>query len=188
MANTRYQLNEFFISVQRRALRQAELAVGNREDALDILQDAMIRLAKSYSDKPDDWPKLFQRILQNLIRDWYRKQKVRKLFSWWGDSRSEGGDEVDDSGTLIDQADTPALSQNSQGPHTIHSQNEVAEQMVAAVESLPLRQQQAFTLRAWWGHDVNETAFAMGCSEGSVKTHYSRALTKLREILGDYEP
>lgn len=185
MPNTRYALNTFFCEVQRRALRQAELAVGNRDDAMDILQEAMIRLAKNYSDKPDDWPKLFQRILQNLIRDWFRKQKVRKIFTWWNETRNDDDSAVNGEG--IDSLEVPANTQALQGPDKIHSQHEVAAHMIAAVESLPLRQQQAFTLRAWWGHDVNETAFAMGCSEGSVKTHYSRALNRLRDLLGEFE-
>lgn len=184
MPNTRIQLNDFFVAVQLRALKQIEFAIRDRDEALDILQEAMIRLAKSYAEQQDDWPKLFQRILQNLICDWHRRKKFRNLFVWW--QRSDDGD---------DHSEEPVYAQSSgrpegeihRSPEQIQSNRQLGDSMVGAIEKLPLRQQQAFTLRAWWGHNVQETAFAMGCSEGSVKTHYSRATNRLRKLLGDFD-
>lgn len=184
MSTTRTQLNDFFVSVQGRALKQVEFSVKNRDDSFDILQDAMIRLAKNYSDKNDDWPKLFQRILQNLIVDWHRRQKVRSIFVWWQRSKNGkelGEEEGDDQYSSINEG----IEHRS--PEHLQSNRQLGDSMSCAIEQLPLRQQQAFTLRAWWGHNVKETAFAMGCSEGSVKTHYFRATVRLRELLGDYE-
>ncbi len=179
MKNTRLLLNDFFASVQARTLNQIQFAVKDRDEALDILQDAMIRLAKKYADKEPDWPKLFQRIVQNLICDWHRRNKVRKIFVWWQKSSDSEEDctRIEDHVSGGDRDTPDHLGQGSQ----------IAAYVVAAVEQLPLRQQQAFTLRAWWGHDIQETAFAMGCSEGSVKTHYSRATSRLRDLLGDID-
>ncbi len=184
MPNTRILLNDFFVLVQSRALKQVEFSVKDRDEAFDILQDAMIRLAKNYSDKRDDWPKLFQRILQNLIVDWHRRQKVRSILVWW--QRPNNGKEVsEDEGENQYSAINEGIEHRS--PEHLQSNRQLGDSMAGAIEQLPLRQQQAFTLRAWWGHNVKETAFAMGCSEGSVKTHYSRATVRLRKLLGDYE-
>lgn len=185
MSNTRLQLNDFFVSVQRRALKQAEFAIGDRDEAMDLLQEAMIRLAKNYSDRADDWPKLFQRILQNLIRDWYRRKKVRSILVWWNQVGDEHNTVEEVLGSEVDTQEAPPGAQQS--PEKLQKNRQIAERVVAAIRQLPFRQQQAFTLRAWWGHDLRETAFAMGCSEGSVKTHYSRAISRLRELLGDFE-
>ncbi len=174
---TRAALNQFFIEAQAKALRQVEIAVGSRDEALDIVQESMLKLASKYSDQSNSWPQLFQRILQNAIRDWYRRKKVRRFFSW-----NTVGDEVTDGEQTTLATD---VTVDSRSPE-MHSQR---QQNIGAVEHalkrLPHRQQQAFLLRAWWGHDIEETAFAMGCSPGSVKTHYSRALGKLRELLGE---
>lgn len=161
----RIALDSFFASVQIKALRQIECAVKHREEALDILQDAMFRLAQKYSQKQDEWPMLFQRIIQNAIRDWYRRQKVRGIMSWFGSSEEIEHEVPNNSSAALDKQ---------------HAELQRIEQ---ALQSLPQRQQQAFILRAWWGYDTEETATAMNCSGGSVKTHYSRAVQKLRELL-----
>ncbi len=179
MDNARLQLNDFFVSVQARALNQIQFAVKDRDEALDILQDAMIRLAKKYADKEADWPKLFQRIVQNLICDWHRRRKVRRIFVWWQTS----GDSEEESSHIEEHVG----GDEGENPDRLGQGEQIAAYVVAAVEQLPLRQQQAFTLRAWWGHDIQETAFVMGCSEGSVKTHYSRATSRLRDLLGDID-
>ncbi len=182
MSETRYKMNEFFCGIQAKALKQIEFAIRDRDEALDILQDAMIRLAKKYSDKEKDWPRLFQRIIQNLIIDWYRRKKVRSIIVFW-DKSSDDGEELEELGG-VEEGDS---AQVRQSPEQAHGNFQLGQKVARAIEQLPFRQQQAFTLRAWWGHNVEETAFAMGCSEGSVKTHYSRATNRLKQLLGDTE-
>ena len=140
---------------------------------MDIVQDAMIRLARNYSDREQDWNLLFHRILQNLIRDWFRRRKVRGIFV-----RQDNHE--DDENDIQDHI-TPTPEQNKQ-------QEQLRQQISTALSHLPLRQQQAFLLRSWWGHDVAETAYIMRCTKGSVKTHYSRALEKLQIMLGEIAP
>jgi RNA polymerase sigma-70 factor (ECF subfamily) len=171
MQTQRTQLSDFFSATQAKAFRQVEVAVGNRDDALDIVQDAMIRLARKYSDKNHEWPMLFHRILQNLIRDWYRRQKVRRIIVWWDQSEKSERDDLQDN--------------SNQSPDQAREHDEIKKKINAALHQLPYRQQQAFLLRSWWGHDISETAYIMQCSEGSVKTHYSRASHKLKQLLGD---
>ena len=161
----------------------AEMATGNPDDALDLVQDAMLGLVRSYGKRrADEWPPLFYRILQSRIRDWYRRNRVRNRFRiWLKPWQNEAGDEPPDPIQNLpdgEQADTPGR---------VARQDAVAE-LQRALHDLPLRQQQAFMLRAWEGLDVAQTAFAMKCSEGSVKTHYSRAVHRLRELLEDHWP
>jgi len=160
----------------------AEIATGNREDALDLVQDAMLGLVKSYGGRASaDWPPLFYRILQSRIRDWYRRNRVRNRFRvWLGGSRSEEDEARGDA--IQNLADTqPGIERQLVG-------EEAMAQLQRVLRALPLRQQQAFLLRAWEGMDVAATAFAMGCSAGSVKTHYSRAVQRLREQLEGHWP
>lgn len=164
-------LNAFFISVQVKALRQIEFAVKNRDDAFDILQDAMEKLAKNYADKPNEWAPLFQRILQNTLYDWYRKQKIKQLFKF---SSSIDDEEIEAETCQQVVADNPERSAMAANDMAVAKR---------ALAQLPIRQQQAFILRAWWGHNIAETAYAMNCSEGSVKTHYSRARSRLQALL-----
>ncbi len=160
----------------------AEIATGSREDALDLVQDAMLGLVKSYGDRDSaDWPPLFYRILQSRIRDWYRRNRVRNRFRvWLGGLRGDDDDERSDA--------LQNLPDNQPGIERQLAGEDAVEQLQVALQELPLRQQQAFLLRAWEGMDVSATAFAMGCSEGSVKTHYSRAVHRLREQLEDHWP
>ena len=157
----------------------AVVATGNRDDALDIVQDAMIKLVKHYADRSEEeWGPLFYRIVQTTIRDWYRRQQVRKrLLGFIGFSHD--GDE----GVMEDFADAAQPAVDETVDHA-----RAALQLDRALHRLPLRQQQVFMLRAWEGQSVADTARAMGCSEGSVKTHYSRAVHALRDLLGDYRP
>ena len=150
--------------------------------ALDIVQDAMMKLAEHYGDRnPEEFPMLFQRILQNTIRDHYRRQKVRSLWTTLFSSLTpqHNSEEFDPLDTLIDE-DNP--SQAARPDDAL-----VQSQLVAAVEEalgeLPARQREAFLLRYWEEMDTAETAAAMGCSEGSVKTHCSRATHALSAIL-----
>lgn len=169
-------LDRFLAGVQKRAYRMAQLATRNNEDAFDIVQDAMLKLVEKYADRPDaELPPLFFCILQSRIQDWYRRSSVRnRLRSWLGTD----DDEEDPFQRVEDPAGRSA------------EQLLIAEQGIEALNhalaELPLRQQQVFLLRAWEGLDVRQTAAAMQCAEGSVKTHYSRALAALRGKLGEH--
>lgn len=167
------QLNHFLKTVQSKAFAQAEYAVSNREEALDIVQDSMMKLASSYLNKPEsEWPMLFQRILQNQIRDWYRKQKVRRVIFWW--------EQYQDEEQPIPEAFATDLLSPDSTLESDQSFNAIGQQ----VKSLPLRQQQVFILRAFWGHSIEETATILGCTIGTVKTHYSRAVNTLGNKVG----
>ncbi|WP_199097051.1 RNA polymerase sigma factor [Dyella sp. ASV21] len=170
-------MDAFLAQVERRAFRMAELNLGHREDALDAVQDAMLRLVKHYGDKPpQEWTPLFWGILRRRIVDLQRRRKVRSIMVNWLGGRDEDGEEL----PAWDPADT------SPGPlERLHDSQSYAD-MAAAVKKLPQRQREAFMLRVLEGLDVAETAQAMGCSEGSVKTHLSRALQRLRDLLEEW--
>ena len=180
--DTSQSLEAFFIGVERRALRMAQIATGNTDDALDIVQDAMLALVRKYAHKPSgEWGPLFHRILQSRITDWHRKNVIRTRWRVWLGGRAQQEEDAQDPVQVL--ADPQGVA-----PEQRASLDDATEALVAAVGALPLRQQQAFMLRAWEGLDVAATARAMGCSEGSVKTHYSRALQALRGRLEDFRP
>lgn len=177
---TAQELSDFLAQVERRAFKQTVYAVRDDHAALDIVQDAMLKLAEKYGSRPaNEYPMLFQRILQNTMRDYWRRQKTRNLwttlFSSFGSSNEDdderdplevlgaenAGDEPD---TQVERSQTIAIIEN-------------------ALQKLPARQREAFILRYWEDMDVAETAMAMGCSQGSVKTHCSRAVRALAVIL-----
>jgi len=171
-------LDEFLKSVERRALRMAELATLNRDEALDLVQDAMFGFVRHYAAKPAaDWAPLFYRVLDSRLHDWHRRRQVRSrwLSAWLHDPEDAGVDAI---------AQAPDV--NDPGPLLRLAASEAAQALDAALAKLPLRQRQAFLLRVWEGFDVAATAAAMRCSEGSVKTHLSRALVALRRELEDY--
>jgi RNA polymerase sigma-70 factor (ECF subfamily) len=176
------ELNDFLKSVERRAFKRAVYAVRNDDAALDIVQDSMIRLTQSYADRPSsEWPMLFQRILSNATLDWFRRQKVRNaVFMNIGDLEASVGDDDNDFDLLeslrTDQGGT-------EGADDTASRTQVIEQIEEEVKKLPGRQREAFLMRYWEELDVAETAAAMGCSEGSVKTHCSRAVQALSKAL-----
>ena len=171
-------LNQFLVGVELKAFKIAQAALRHEDDALDAVQDAMLQLARAYADRPaEEWKPLFYRILENRIRDMQRRRTVRGRVMAWLPLR---GDEDDD------EIDPIAQAPSSDPPPP--RQLELAQTMEAlerAVTALPRRQQQAFMLRTLEGLDVAATAKAMGCSEGSVKTHYFRALQTLRAQLGE---
>ena len=173
------QLNQFFTEVERRALRFAEIAVRDRDEALDLVQDAMIKLARNYAEQPtEEWTPLFYRILQNKIRDWHRRQMVRnRVMVWFGK-----GARADNDYDPVAQAPDPA----GRTPDEQIETQEAMQRLEDAVGRLPARQREAFMLRTFEGLDVAGTATAMGCSQGSVKTHYSRAVHTLRDALGEH--
>jgi RNA polymerase sigma-70 factor (ECF subfamily) len=172
-------LDGFLAGVERRALVMAELATRNRDDALDLVQDAMLSFVDRYATHdPAEWAPIFHRVLQNRIRDWARRRQVRNRWLVWLRDRDDEEDGVDP----IQEAPDPA----GRTPEDVLALAVAGETLMAAVEALPLRQQQAFLLRTWEGLDVAQTARAMGCSEGSVKTHLSRAMHALRARLEDH--
>ena len=172
-------LDQFLAANERRAYRICLLATGEQADALDIVQDAMLKLVKHYAQRsPNEWPALFHRIVQNTIRDWYRKEKIRRRWRHWF-SRTNDEGETEDG---LEQQPQNGTHQ----PDELTRQSMTMTHLDEQIRQLPLRQQQAFLLRQWEGLDVAATARAMGISEGSVKTHYSRAVHKLRETLEEH--
>jgi RNA polymerase sigma-70 factor (ECF subfamily) len=170
---------------ERRAFKQALFAVRDEEAALDIVQDAMLRLAERYGDRlPEELPPLFQRILQNAIRDWYRRQKVRSTWTTLLSALAPGHGEEDDQDPLETlRAAGDADAQDT--PQEQLERRQVIEIIEREITRLPARQREAFLLRYWEELDVADTAKAMGCSEGSVKTHCSRATHALATALRD---
>jgi RNA polymerase sigma-70 factor (ECF subfamily) len=175
-------MSDFLASVERRAFKQAVFAVHDDENALDIVQDAMMRLAEKYPDKPPaELPMLFQRILQNAIRDHFRRSKVRSTWTTLLSNLGLGGEDDD-----ADPLETLQVAESSNVPASPADRLEQTQVMAAievAVQALPERQREAFMLRYWEELDVSETAKVMGCSEGSVKTHCSRATHALAKVL-----
>jgi len=159
----------------------ARMASGNPDDALDIVQDTMLNFARLYANRPEgEWNVLFYKILHSRITDWYRRTAVRRRFhDWFGKPRDDEGDEEDPMARVADST--------SPDPAEGVMRQEFTGALQAALRKLPLRQQQAFVLRAWEGFDTAQTAQAMGCSEGSVKTHYSRAIHALQIKLEEFQ-
>jgi RNA polymerase sigma-70 factor, ECF subfamily len=172
-------LNQFLASVELKAFRIAQIALRQEDDALDVVQDAMLQLARAYGDRPqEEWKPLFYRILENRIRDMQRRRMVRnRVMAWLPFRRNDEDEELPDP---IEQS--PSLEPQ---PSVQLELAEAMDKLEVAIAALPNRQREAFLLRTVEGLDVAETAAAMGCSEGSVKTHYFRALQTLRAQLGD---
>lgn len=170
--------DRFFIAVERKAFRIAQLALRHEDDALDAVQDSMLQLVRAYAARPPaEWKPLFYRILGNRIRDLQRRRTVRgRIFAWWP---SRGAGDGEDDGDPAAQAPSPEA-----GPHARLETEQTMALLGEFLAQLPARQRQAFLLRNFEDLDVAGTAAAMGCSEGSVKTHYSRAVHTLRARLG----
>lgn len=182
---TRQELSDFLASVERRAFKQAVYAVRDDEAALDIVQDSMMKLADKYADKPlAELAPLFQRILQNVIHDHFRRQKVRNLWTTLlsslqsSDNDREGGD-FDPLETLL-PGESNEMAENAAN---LVESKQILKIIETEIQRLPNRQREAFIMRYWQDMDVAETAAAMGCSEGSVKTHCSRATHTLATAL-----
>jgi RNA polymerase sigma-70 factor, ECF subfamily len=173
------ELDKFLADIERRAFRVAQIALRNEDDALDVVQDAMLKLVRNYAAKPAaEWRPLFYRILENGIRDLQRRRSVRgRLMAWMPGPKDDPDGEAQDPMDSVadDSPDAPQLLMQAQA----------MEQLEKSLRALPARQREAFMLRNFEGMDVAETAAAMGCSQGSVKTHYSRAVHSLREDLGE---
>lgn len=177
------ELSDFLKNVERRAFKQALYAVRREEVALDVVQDAMIKLAESYGDRPvGELPPLFQRILQNTITDFFRREKLRN--TWVSLFSSMGGDRDEkDNFDLLESYAPEAENAATESAADQLERMQLLEIIEKEVEKLPPRQREAFLMRYWHDMDVAETAEAMGCSVGSVKTHCSRATHALAEAL-----
>ncbi len=177
-------MEQFLIKNEKRAFVMARIATKNEEVALDIVQDTMIKLVTQYANKQEaEWAPLFFRILQSKIVDWHRRQKIRNRWRSWL------GKEVK-SDISADEFSQSSLENYSSEDHRLPEQDieslQFSQSLEVAVSHLPLRQQQAFMLRAWEGYSTAETSHIMQCSQGSVKTHYSRALKALRKSLQEF--
>jgi RNA polymerase sigma-70 factor (ECF subfamily) len=174
------ELSDFLRDVERRAFKQTVYAVRDDHAALDIVQDAMLKLAEKYADKPiSEYPMLFQRILQNTMRDYWRRQKVRNLWTTLLSSFGAGRDGEEDH----DPLDSIDVEDEGTNPAIQLERGQTMRIIEKALQKLPARQREAFVLRYWEDMDVAETAEMMGCSQGSVKTHCSRAVHTLAAIL-----
>ena len=171
-------IEAFLRGVEARAYRIALVQIRDRHEALDIVQDAMIRLVQRYASRPsEEWPPLFYRILQNRIRDVQRRRAVRtRVLSFFGGTASEEDHDP------IAEAHAP----RGENPLEQVTADDAMRALERALNDLPARQREAFMLRNFEGLDVAQTAAAMGCTEGSVKTHYSRAVHRLREVLAEH--
>ena len=181
-APARIGMDKFLATVERRAYAMAYTALRDRDEALDVVQDTMLRLVRNYRHKaPADWLPLFYRILNNRINDSFRARKAqRRLFGWFGSATAEDDAGPDPLGQIVDPARDTPVDRLEQERRVIALQQ--------AVGTLPRRQREAFMLRCWEGLSTEDTARAMDCTQGSVKTHYFRALQSLREQLEEFRP
>jgi RNA polymerase sigma-70 factor (ECF subfamily) len=179
---TERELSDFLKSVEKRAFKRSIYHVRDEEAALDIVQDSMMKLAEHYGDKPPaELPMLFQRILSNCTLDWFRRQKTRNaLFSNMSDFESSTDDGDFD---LLETYSFINDSQQVESAEDATRRGQTLREIESQIQDLPVRQREAFLMRYWEDMDVAETAAAMGCSEGSVKTHCSRAVQALSKAL-----
>ena len=170
-------MEQFLKSVEKKAFRMIQIATGHTDDALDLLQDSMMSFVRKYSDKSEtEWKPLFYRVVQNRIRDWYRREKVKKLFFIpMSCKQDSSGNQSDPFESIEDDRSVDSL--------TSLKTSQAMEKLNNVLKQLPARQQQVFLLRSWEGLSTKETAKAMGCTQGTVKTHYSRAVIKLKQEL-----
>jgi RNA polymerase sigma-70 factor (ECF subfamily) len=176
------ELSDFLKSVEKRAFKRTAYAVRQDDAALDIVQDAMIRLAEKYAERPAaEWPMLFQRILSNATMDWFRRQKVRNAVVQNLSEFEHAGDDADFD--LLETLQTVEGTLGAESAADAVGREQMLRLIGEQVAELPTRQREAFLLRYWEEFDVAETAAVMGCSEGSVKTHCSRAVQALAKAL-----
>ena len=177
---TEARLNNFLQGIEQRAFITARLATQHEDEALDIVQDAMYKLVEKYAYRSEtEWGALFHTILHSRINDWHRRQQVRNRWQVW----FKTNEDEDDAPVLEEQVAQTLFAE----PEAASLQAELNEVLYNAIGKLPLRQQQVVLLRLWEGYDIAATARIMQCAEGSVKTHLSRALANLRDLLGDYQ-
>jgi RNA polymerase sigma-70 factor (ECF subfamily) len=177
---THHSIDGFLASVEKKAFVMALAACQNQDAALDIVQDAMFSMVKNYTDKPtEQWAALFFKVLNNRITDHHRKRGFGRLKQWLGRNSSE----PEDTQEAVDQLDSEVF-----GPDVFVDASEISTSIQSALTQLSSKQQQALVLRLWQGLSVKETAQAMDVSEGSVKTHLSRAVHEMRDLLSEYKP
>jgi RNA polymerase sigma-70 factor (ECF subfamily) len=179
---TEQELSDFLRSIEKRAFKRTVYAVRDGDAALDIVQDAMIRLAEKYGDRPAaELPLLFQRILANATTDWFRRQKVRGavMHSFSDFDTSDGSGDFD----LLETLESTDAALGTESAADSVSRVQILYAIDEEIQKLPARQREAFLMRYWEELDVAETASLMGCSEGSVKTHCSRAVHSLARAL-----
>lgn len=170
-------MDSFLASVERQAFVMALTACRDEQTALDIVQDSMLSMVKNYADKEaQHWPPLFFKILHNRIADQHRKRGFGRFTQWFGTRQDD-----DASPEPVDQ-----LAADDFSPDALAGSDELQHAMINALENLSFKQQQALILRLWQGLSVREAAVAMGISEGSVKTHLSRAVQEMRIHLNEF--
>jgi len=176
----RRQLDAFLQSVERRALYMLELGTRQREEALDLLQDCMLRFVRRYAQSPAaDWPPLFFRVVSNALVDWQRRRSVReRVLALWPFRATQVHEE--------EPALPDAEDHETSRPDRVNERGDLLQAINRALSALPTRQRQTFLLREWQGLSVAEAAMALGISEGSIKTHLSRAQARLREVLHEH--
>ncbi len=178
----RAALDGFLRQIERKALRMAELATRNVDDALELVQEAMLGFVRHYADKPQgDWPPLFYKVLDSRLLDFHRRRQVRSRWMVFFSDNRRAATEVDE----VDALQAAPDHEGARPPQQLEGSQAMAD-LQQALGQLPDRQRQAFLLRHWEGFDSSTTARIMGCSEGSVKTHLSRALHALRQRLEDH--
>jgi RNA polymerase sigma-70 factor, ECF subfamily len=171
-------MEAFLKSVEKKAFRIIQIATGGNDDALDILQESMMAFVRNYSNKNEsEWRPLFYKVVQNKIRDWLRKEKFKRLFFF-----SMPAHQKEESVIMPDPIDTAPDLQTA-NPLTVAKTSQAMTRLHAVLKQLPARQQQVFLLRAWEELSTQETATAMNCTEGTVKTQYFRAINRLKEEL-----
>ncbi len=186
-------MEQFLQSVEKKAFNMAMMATHHQQDALDIVQNTMISLVKAYSDKTsEEWKPLFYRILQNEIKNWAKKQSL--ISKWFFTKKFTGLDVYTNDSNIDNNIDNHSQNDNVDGngfenvsrsthsPEQILENQQLSQQLLSVLSELPLKQQQCFLLRSWEGLSVKDTALAMKCSEGTVKTHMSRASAKLKGV------
>lgn len=181
---TEQELSDFLKSVEKRAFKRSLFHVRDEEAALDIVQDSMLKLAQHYGDKPiNELPMLFQRILSNSTLDWFRRQKTQNaVFTRMSDLEAAAGDDADFD-WLETYADAGHGGETARSAEDLTERAQILQSIEKEIQELPPRQREAFLMRYWEEMDVAETAAAMGCSEGSVKTHCFRAIQTLSKAL-----
>ncbi len=181
------ELGHFLAGVEQRAYHTAHAALWDRETALDVVQESMMRLVQYYRDRTgDEWSKLFHTILHSRINEARRKRMLTKgklgLISLTGLGRWEAG-----TGCDVGEAEiaSPQRADGISEPEAETLGGSLRKKIHAAIETLSWRQRQVFILREWRGHNIQETAQMLGCSENTVKQHHFRAMQTLRKQLSE---